>query len=363
MRNIFLLFVLLLTVSVVLVGCGRSAEVRKDQGRSFLVSVDGGANFTPRIKLGEKTIANISVLSMAHSMQNQKTIYIGTRKNGIFVTHDGGSQWQKITFPLENIYGIAVDVSNDQILYASGMRNKLAYVYKSTDGGKNWEKIYTEPKEKVIITALVMDPTQARVLYVGTSAGLIIKTTDGGTSWKNIFVARGPVIDVAFDAQDSKTVYFAIYRRGLLKTRNGGESIEDLTRKMVKTNYSIGNGTRSAKRGYRSSRVYALATDPRIGGIVYVGTDRGIYRSEDYGKTWKNLNVIGSSEKLPVRAIAINPHDTKKMIYGVAHTIYRSSENMTKWTPVHVSVSRRVSVIQYDSSDVNTIYIGMRSGK
>ncbi len=343
----------------VLGGCGNKAS--SYGAESFLVSTDGGKTFAPRVQAGKKTIAGVSVLSFARSTQNPKTIYIGTRKNGIFVTHDGGQQWQQVTFPPTRVYGLVVDVSDDRVLYASGVRDKIAHIYKSTDGGEQWEKIYAEPTKGSVITALAMDPTNAQILYVGTSEGLILKTTDGGQSWANIFVASHPITDIVFDAQDRHTVYFTLYENGLLKTRDGGGKIEDFTRKVAGTDRTIREIMGRQER--RSSRVYSLATDPHTGGVVYVGTDMGVYKSTDYGMIWKSLNVIGSSESLPVKALAINPHNTQELVYSVARTLYRSSKNMTEWTPVQISTSRTASVIRYDPVDVGTIYVGMTSGK
>jgi len=145
-----------LVTPLVLSGCGDSGG---SGGASFLVSTDGGATFTPRVALSKKkTIAGVSVLSMAHVADDNKTIYIGTKKNGIFVTHDGGEQWAKVPFPPERVYGLAVDSQVSSTLYASGVHNKIARVYKSTDGGEKWDEIYAEPIKDAVITALALDP-------------------------------------------------------------------------------------------------------------------------------------------------------------------------------------------------------------
>lgn len=356
----YTLAVLLVVVtSTVLSGCGKS-KGDAHGAESFLVSVDGGETFAPRVTAGEKSIAGITVLSMTRSAQDAKTMYLGSMKNGIFVTHDGGEGWQQIIFPPERVYGIAVDTQDSSVLYASGVHSGgFARVYKSIDSGENWDEIYSEPTKSAVITALAMDPKNPQTLYVGTSTGVIIKTTDGGASWANMYNAKKAVTRIVFDAQDTQTVYFALHESGLLKTRNGGGKIEDFTKKLAGTDKTV--ATLSKKR--RSTRVYSLEADPRASGVVYVGTDTGVYRSSDYGVTWSELNVIGLSEKLPVKAIAVNPHKTDEIVYSVARTLYRSSKNLTEWTPTQISSSRIASVIQYDPVDEGTIYIGMASSK
>ncbi len=356
-RSIAVVFLFIFAGSI-LAGCGNKDA---SSAESFIASVDDGRTFEPRMNAGEKSIAGISVLSMAQSVQNPKTIYIGSQKNGIFVTHDGGEQWQSIVFPPQKVYGIVVDAHNESIIYASGIFEGFARIYKTEDAGENWDEVYTEPTKSAVITAMVADPAQPRTLYVGMSTGVIIKTTDGGESWANIHRARGPVTQIVFDVADTQTVYFGIRERGLLKTRNGGVDIIDFTKNVAGSNANATSPVARSTR--RSTRVYSLVTDPRQSGVVYVGTDRGIYRSSDYGTTWTELDIIESSEKLPVRVIAINPHNTQELVYSVARTLYRSSKNMTEWTPVQISSSRVASVIQYDAVDEGVIYIGLMSGK
>ena len=94
MRKIIIIFVLLLVLPIIS-GCvgGKSSEITRGNV-SFLVTTDGGATFTPKIKLGEekksKNIAGVDVLSLVLDPQNSQTLYIGTKKSGICLTHNGG---------------------------------------------------------------------------------------------------------------------------------------------------------------------------------------------------------------------------------------------------------------------------------
>ena len=360
MRKHIAVGVMVVLAGTVLTGCGTSSGGDVRGAASFIVSTDGGQTFTPRVSAGEnKSIAGVDVLSMASSVQNPKTIYLGTRKSGILVTYNAGEKWQKIVFPPERVYGLVVNPQDDKVVYASGVHGGFARVYKSVNGGQEWQEVYTEPAKKTVITALAIDPAHPDTLYVGTSAGVIVKTTDGGASWANIYNAKKPVIRIKFDATDTQTVYFALYESGLLKSRDGGAHIENFTKKLAGADKTVAR--KATKR--RSTRVYTLETDPRASGVAYVGTDTGIYRTTDYGVTWTELNLIASSEKLPIKTLAVNPHKDREIVYSVAHTLYRSRKDLTEWTPVQISASRVASVIQYDSVDANTIYIGMGVGK
>ncbi len=342
----------------ILGGCLGSGDAQDARDSAFMISLDGGATFAPRVQTVDgESIAAVQVVALAQSRANPTKLYIGTLKSGIFASDDRGETWRRLAFEPTKVYGIVTDPQDENVLYASGVYDGAARLYKTTDGGATWEQLYTEPLQKRVITALAMDPSDARVLYIGLSTGAIMQTRDGGASWRAIHKARAPVVQIAFDANDPKTVYFGLYRTGILKTRDGGATVIDFTDRL--------SGKAQKLKRRRSTRVYALATDPRNGGVVYVGTDDGVYRSADYAQTWEALPVIGlEAKKVPVRAIAVNPHNPQQIVYTVARTIYRNSGgDFAQWTPVPFSASRVAGAIWYDREESDTLYIGTRSIK
>ena len=78
-----------------------------------------------------------------------------------------------------------------------------------------------------------------------------------------------------------------------------------------------------------SARPNTLAADPRNDGIVYAGTQgAGIYRSSDYGETWKLLGLDGQI----VKSIAVSPHDPAVIYAGVKPAgLFRSHDGGRTW--------------------------------
>ena len=273
-------------------------------------------------------------------------------------------------FPPKKVYGIAIDHSNSQIVYASGIFGSFAKIYKSVDGGEKWDEIYTEPTKDAVLTSLVTDPKESNTLYAGTSKGLILKSADGGATWSSIYQVKtkAPITDIVFDAQDNKTIYFVMYKQGLLKSRDGNEIIDftsNLRTGELPQEESIDNIVKFTNKSSNLSnaRVTSIATDPNVSGTLYVGTDDGVYKSTNYANSWKSLNVIASAKDLSVKAIAINPYNNKELVYSVARTFYRSGNDMTEWTPIQISGLRTVSVIRFDPIRESVIYVGMRKEK
>jgi len=311
---------------------------------TVLKTVDGGLEWEPKIKVSDqKDISSLNVLTVAMDPFDSETVYLGTEKNGIFVSRDGAETWSQIKFP-EKVYGLIPDHGTRDMLYASGVFGGRAKIFKKI-GEDEWKEIYTEPSKDSVISAMAMDKNNANVIYAGTSQGMIFKTTDAGTSWHNLYMAGAPVTSIAFDSADTSVVYFGVFQRDLLKTTNGGETIERIT-----SNISSSSNSQS---------VFSVVADPGAPGTVYIGLAKGISKSTDGGKTWSNLNILESSKMFPIRAMAINPSNSSEMIYVSGKAVSIDSGN--QWSTFQLDTGKDVSSVVYNRSNPAIIYAGFRS--
>ncbi|MCX6765598.1 MAG: YCF48-related protein [Candidatus Moranbacteria bacterium] len=316
---------------------------------SILKSTDGGKIWEPKVKISEeKNISSVEILSIAIDPANSQIVYIGTRENGIYLSQNGGENWEKINFPPGKVYGLAIDRSNTQVLYALGVWQKRGKIYKSEDAGGNWKEIYTEPADGTVIISLSINPANFQVLYASTSEGAIFKTENGGETWLNLFKVQGAVTQSVFDSADGNIVYFSVLEQGILRTKNGGESFENLE-KNLQSSAEIG-----------SNRVFSLASDPQRSGTLYAGLDEGIAKSTDFGETWTPLNVLESSKNFPVRAMTINPQNSQELIYSAAQAVYKSIDGGVQWFTIQLETAKISSVIQYDPLNPGIIYLGLK---
>jgi photosystem II stability/assembly factor-like uncharacterized protein len=86
-------------------------------------------------------------------------------------------------------------------------------------------------------------------------------------------------------------------------------------------------------------------------------------RTDDYGKTWKNIDIIESSRKFPIRAIAVNPMNSSEISYSAGDTFYRSLDSGKSWMTTRLQSDKGVSTIAYDWMNPKTVYIGLRKMK
>ncbi len=348
-KKIFILSSLLMT-AFVLSGCGSTSTTTKQVPLSMadatlIKSEDGGKTWNPKTRIDDrKTIAGINVLSLAINPLNSNEIYIGSEGNGLFMTKNGGNSWENVAFA-NKVYGLFFDPQNPDLIYASGVFNKRAKIYKRYKEGDEWKEIYTEPSDNTTISALAFDKNNTQTIYAGTSEGVILKTVDGGQNWASLKKADGPIIGIVFDSNDTNHIFFGIFQKSVLESKDGGATIENVTKKF--------------KNGIGGLSVYTIVADPYRSGVVYVGTKNGIYRRAQ-DENWTEVNIIESSKAFPIRAIAINPANSDEIFYSSAKAIYKSSDFGLTWSTFQLDTSKEISVLRYDSADPFKIYAGLR---
>jgi photosystem II stability/assembly factor-like uncharacterized protein len=155
-------------------------------------------------------------------------------------------------------------------------------------------------------------------LYVGAASGGVWKSIDGGTTFKPVF-DKNPVQSIgsiAIDPSDPRTVWVGT---GETWTRNSVSVGDGIYR-------STDAGETWANMGLRESeRIDRIVVDPSNGNTVYAcvpgklwsdSTDRGLYKTEDAGKTW-TLVLKGANPSTGCSGLAMDPKDPKVLFAGM----------------------------------------------
>ncbi|MBI3567768.1 MAG: hypothetical protein HY084_06135 [Gemmatimonadetes bacterium] len=199
------------------------------------------------------------------------------------------------------------------------------------------------------VTAITGVPSEPRTFYMGSTGGGIWKTTDAGANWVNISDGQLPVgsmgaIEVA--PSDSRIVFAGT-----------GSS-------KIRSNVSIGRGmykSVDAGKTWRFSglrdvgQIATIRVDPRNADVAFAATlgnpfianpERGVYKTTDGGKSWKNvLFVTDSTGAADLELQPGNPDVVfASMWHGMRHPwtivsgaqgeggIYKSSDGGNSWT-------------------------------
>jgi photosystem II stability/assembly factor-like uncharacterized protein len=268
---------------------------------------------------------------------NSRTIYIGTAGGGVWKSQDGGVMFNSIFDDYcQSIGAVAVDpVDPDNSLWVGTgevwTRNSVSIgdgIYKTNDGGKNWLKMGLEKTER--ISAIEIHPKDNNTVYVGAMGALwgdneergVFKTVDGGKTWTKILYLNAftGCSDLVMDPTNPAILYasFWEFRRTAWSFNSGG--LNSSLHKSIdggKTWVKIQNGFPTGVLG----RI-AVTVAPSNSSILYAvveaekDTEKGLYRSDDAGATWKHLN---SDFGLTVRPfyfsrIVVDPKDPQTVV-------------------------------------------------
>ncbi len=168
------------------------------------------------------------------------------------------------------------------------------------------------------ISDFAVNPKNKSEYYVASSAGGVWKTISAGTTFEPVFDSEGSysIGCVTMDPNNHNVVWVGTgennnqrsvaYGDGVYKTQDGGKTWKNMG---LKTSEHIG----------------MIAVDPRNSDVVYVaaygplwsaGGERGLYKTVDGGKTWKAVLTI--SENTGVSEVHLDPRNPD-VIYAVAH--------------------------------------------
>lgn len=146
----------------------------------------GGGPFTNEGAGGENYN---TIYYLAESPHEKGLIYSGSDCGKMYITKDGGDNWQDITpkgLPETMIHSLEVSPHDPATVYMASTRYKFNdlknYAYKSTDYGKSWKAIGQDIQKDDFFKVIREDPKVPGLLYAGGERGFYI-SYDGGQSF------------------------------------------------------------------------------------------------------------------------------------------------------------------------------------
>ena len=338
-------------------------------------SNDGGATFNP---IFDEYCQSIGAVELDPN-DPDKTIYVGTGEtwtrnsvsvgDGLYKTVDGGANWKKIGFEhSERIANIIVNPNNSQEVYVGVLGalwgdNEERGVYKSTDGGTTWEKLlYINPKTGC--ADLTMDPSDPNVLYAsmwefrrtgwsfesGGENSALYKSIDAGKTWNKIHSGfpEGKLgrLAIAVAPSNPKVLYTVIEaekdeRKGLYRSDDAGASWEQLN-----------NDFGITVRPFYFSRI---VVDPKNEDVVVKGGLSGSI-SRDGGKTFKSLGNMHSD----IHDMVFSIKDSDIMYVGTDGGVYRTWDGGTTMEIVENLPLSQFYHISVDDAEPYNVYGGLQ---
>ncbi|MGB5554794.1 MAG: hypothetical protein WBM83_09075 [Flavobacteriaceae bacterium] len=338
-------------------------------------SNDSGTTFNP---IFDDYCQSIGAVSLDPN-DPDNTIYIGTGEtwtrnsvsigDGLYKTSDGGANWKKIGLEnSERIANVIINPKNSNEVYVAVLGalwgdSEERGVYKSTDAGETWTKILFVD-QKTGCADLVMDPSDPNTLYAsmwefrrtgwgfesGGSKSALYKSTDAGATWNKIHngFPSGSLgrLGIAIAPSNPKVLYTVIEaekdeRKGLYRSDDAGNSWKQLN-----------NDFGITVRPFYFSRI---VVDPRDENVVVKGGLSGSI-SRDGGKTFKDLGNMHSD----IHDFAFSIKDSDIMYVGTDGGVYRSWDGGTHMEIVENLPLSQFYQISVDDATPYNVYGGLQ---
>ena len=248
-------------------------------------------------------------------------------------------------------------VPGEQLVYYFGATG--GGVWKTTNNGITFKPIF-DHQGSYSIGCVTIDPNNHNVVWVGTGENNnqrvvsygdgVYKSEDGGNTWKNMGLKKSEHIGmITVDPRNSDVVYVAAYGplwsaggdRGVYKTNDGGKSWEKIL------DISENTGVNEVHMDPRNPDVlYVAAHQRRRRQWTYLGggPESGIYKSVDAGKSWNKINKGlpgGDRGRIGMDISPANP----EILYAVVEAkrgqggFYRSTNRGVSWQKMSSTVS------------------------
>ena len=202
------------------------------------------------------------------------------------------------------------------------------------------------------VIGFAVDPKNPAKYFVGVASGGVWKTVNAGTTWTPVFdnEASYSIGAIVLDPKNPLVVWVGTgennsqrsvsYGNGVYKSEDGGRTWRNVG---LRTSEHIGR----------------IAIDPKDSDIVYVasqgplwgpGGERGLFKTTDGGRTWKS--ILNISEHTGVTDIVIDPNDPETLYCAT----YQRRRHM--WTLINGGPESAI----YKSTDAGTTWNKLRAG-
>ncbi|HVT59592.1 MAG TPA: hypothetical protein VHR45_14465 [Thermoanaerobaculia bacterium] len=313
-------------------------------------SENGGLTWTPIFD--DQPVASIGAVAVFQP--NPDVVWVGTGEgnprnsasvgDGVYRSLDAGRTWQHLGLDkTEHIRRIVLHPTDPDVAYVSAEgrewgENPERGIYKTSDGGKSWKRVlYVD--ERTGGSELVMDPSNPNKLFAGMwdyrrwpwffrsggpGSGLYV-TYDGGATWKRLSeddgLPKGNLgrIGMAISASQPQIVYALVEasaKNAFLRSDDGGKSWKNV------------NGENDVTE--RPFYYAEIRVDPRLPNRIYDLTSR-LRVSDDSGKTFTNLGRSGDIHG-DYHAMWIDPSDPRYLVAGEDGGVGISHDRGETWS-------------------------------
>ena len=320
------------------------------------------------------------VYGMVIDQSNQNTMYACGLDQGVYKTTNGGANWTQINngIQLITVQALAISKNNPQYLLAGTGTGTGAGVYRTTDGGANWTQVNTGITETIGVQALLIHPDNPNIAWVCIFDGVadavngLYKTTDGGANWFPITNGIGAIknfLSLAMSPTDPNTIYagssFQVATStgpsAIYKSTDGGAN-------WVLSSTGLPTATTDINP-VRTVQVSSANPNVVIATLFMNTVNGGFYLSTDAGANWtKKQNGLPVDIGSNMRSSAIRPLFDNQFFVGLdgadSTGVWATTNGGNNWFDFNGGTMLNTYVIRalvFNSTGNHTLFAGRAS--
>ena len=307
--------------------------------------------------------------------------FTGGTLSGLFRQRAGQDGWETITKGLPepaSIQALTVLPSNRDVMFAGTTQG----VYRSVDGGTTWAR--TDFPSGLEVWAITVHPKNPRVIYAGTSPVGIVRSEDGGETWKRLpNVSQPEHIKMAFACRVMRIavvpgtpdeIYAGLEVAGAMRSLDGGEHWDDCSTDLLTLGERPHLRSKIQSDSFAEGMLdaHALAVTPAAPASVFLAVRMGMFRSDDKGKSWRDMEVGRFSPLTYARDVRVSPHDPHTLYACLSPaarsedgSLYRTTDLGQSWSRVDHGVKARATMmaLALDPADADHVACVSRCGQ
>lgn len=285
---------------------------------------------------------------------NSSRIYAGGENTGLWISNDAGETWDSVQLPGTTICEMAITPSNPDkifVLSKNGVyrtkniqHNQWEMVFDYIQFQKNelrrlnqnLLKTYSNLSHRYSrrrhwsysrFQKIAVSPHNPDFILLGARwEGGYFRSDDGGDTWQNHWISGmfRRVDPIIFHPDDPAIIYVGTHHQGWFKSFNGGKSWISLSRGLapqIRTPY------------YGAFLISGAVMNPQNPVEFYTGSDYSNWKTSDDGLTWQELGPTLTCEFS--RSFAVDPVRSEIIYAGTNVGVFKSEDAGKTWKPAN----------------------------